>query len=130
MSARKPYIREMPKSWWLKNRFFTAYMVREGTSVFVAIYTAILMVGVLRLSQGPEAWNGWLEAMGNPLAVVFHLVALALACYHTYTWFAVTPKAMHVQLGAEKVPDRLIVMAHYGAAAVASLVVLFLAGWG
>jgi len=37
-SKRKPYVREMKKDWWLKNAFYTGYMIREGTSIFVSIY--------------------------------------------------------------------------------------------
>jgi len=127
MNPRKPYVREFPKDWWLRNRFYTLYMLREATCVAVAIYTIILLVGLWRLSQGPEAWNGWLAAMSNPIAVLFHVVALGLMVYHTMTWFGVAPKAMPVQVGAEKVPDRIVIAAHYGAAAVASLVILFMA---
>ena len=127
MSARKPYVRTQPKDWWLKNPFYTRYMIREATSVAVAIYTIVLLVGLWRLSQGPEAWSGWLAAMSSPIAVIFHLLALALTAYHTMTWFGVAPKAMPVQFGAQKVPDKVVVAAHYGAAAVASLVILFLA---
>ncbi len=61
-SKRKPYVREMKKDWWLKNAFYTGYMIREGTSIFVSIYAVVLMWGLLRLVQGQEAFNGWLES--------------------------------------------------------------------
>lgn len=51
-SKRKPYVREMKKDWWLKNAFYTGYMIREGTSIFVSIYAVVLMWGLLRLVQG------------------------------------------------------------------------------
>ena len=56
-SKRKPYVREMKKDWWLKNAFYTGYMIREGTSIFVSIYAVVLMWGLLRLVQGQEAFN-------------------------------------------------------------------------
>ena len=31
------------------------YMIREGSSVFLAIYTVILLVGLFRLTQGEAA---------------------------------------------------------------------------
>ena len=54
-SKRKPYVRPVEKGWWLKNNFYIHYMLREGTSVFVSIYAVILLVGLLRLSQGAAA---------------------------------------------------------------------------
>ena len=62
-SKRKPYVREMKKDWWLKNAFYTGYMIREGTSIFVSIYAVVLMWGLMRLVQGQEAFNGWLESL-------------------------------------------------------------------
>ncbi len=124
MSKRKPYLRRVPNTWWLKHTFYTGYMIREATSVFIGIYTAILLVGLIRLYQGAEAYNAWLAALQSPLSILFHVVALLLALYHTVTWFAVTPKAMHVQIGTEKVPDSFIVIGHYGAAVVTSLIIL------
>ena len=57
MSARKPYVREVPKStWFLKQSRYQHYMLHEISSIFVAIYTGILIVGLFRLAQGPEAW--------------------------------------------------------------------------
>ncbi|MGL6048893.1 MAG: fumarate reductase subunit C, partial [Aeromonas salmonicida] len=72
-SKRKPYVREMKKDWWLKNAFYTGYMIREGTSIFVSIYAVVLMWGLLRLVQGQEAFNGWLESLQSPIAILFHV---------------------------------------------------------
>jgi fumarate reductase subunit C len=127
MSGRRPYNRPIPKTWWLKDNFYRNYMIREASSIFLGIYTVILLVGLVRLLQGPEAYGAWLEALRSPLSILFHLAALALCGYHTVTWFAATPKAMRLQFGKEKVPDKLIVQAHYAGAAVISLVVLIMA---
>ena len=68
-SKRKPYIRPVEKGWWLKDNFFIHYMLREGTSLFVSTYAVILLVGLLRLSQGAIAFQGWLDALTHPLAI-------------------------------------------------------------
>jgi fumarate reductase subunit C len=99
-SKRKPYVREMKKDWWLKNAFYTGYMIREGTSIFVSIYAVVLMWGLMRLVQGQEAFNGWLESLQSPIAILFHVVAL--------------------------VPEKPIVIAQYVALAVVSLLVLII----
>ncbi len=123
-SKRKPYVRTMKKNWWLRNAFYTGYMLREGTSLFVSIYAVTLLWGLLRLSQGPEAFAGWLESLSHPLVVLFHLLVLAACLFHAKTWFALAPKAMRIFRGEEMVPDKPIVMAQYIALGVVSLVVL------
>ncbi|MFC3913150.1 fumarate reductase subunit C [Pseudaeromonas sharmana] len=123
-SKRKPYVRPVEKGWWLKNSFYIHYMLREGTSLFVSIYAVILLVGLLRLSQGPDAWAGWLAALTHPLSVLFHLAVLAACLFHAKTWFALAPKAMRVMHGEEPIPDRPIVLAQYIALGAVSVIVL------
>ncbi len=36
-------------------------------------------------------------ALKSPLAILFHVVALAFALFHTCTWFNLTPKALVVR---------------------------------
>jgi len=105
MSARKPYIRPMD-GWWRRNPFFTRYMVREASAVFLAIYAVILLAGVFRLSQGAAAYEAWLAALTSPLAIVFHGVALLTVCYHAYTWWKVMPKTLPMlHVGGRRIPE-------------------------
>lgn len=126
-TKRKPYVRPVEKGWWLKNSFYIHYMLREGTCLFVSIYAVILLVGLLRLSQSAEAWQGWLQAMTHPLAMLFHVLVLAACLFHAKTWFALAPKAMRVMIGEEPLPDRLIVLGQYAALGAVSVVVLLVA---
>jgi fumarate reductase subunit C len=124
-SKRKPYVRQLKKSWWLRNSFYTGYMLREGTCLFVGAYTVILLCGLLRLSQGADAFNGWLNALHSPLAILFHLVALAACLFHAKTWFSLAPKAIRVFKGEELIPAKPIIMAQYiGLAAVSVIAIL------
>jgi fumarate reductase subunit C len=61
--------------------------------------------------------------------LVFHAAALVYyLVYMTFDWFKLAPKAMPVQLGEKKLPDRAIVIGHYAAWAVVTLIVFRLAG--
>ena len=93
MSARRPYVRSMD-GWWRRDPFFVRYMAREATAVFVVAYAVVLLVGVLRLSQGEAAFNGWLAALRSPASVAFHVFLLAIFVYHTWSWFRIMPKTM------------------------------------
>lgn len=130
MSTRKPYIRPMT-GWWLKNPVYVRYILRESTAVFVGIYAVILLIGLIRLSSGEAAWNGWIEAMRSPGAILFHCVALGAAVYHAMTWFAVAPKVMPpLFFKGEKVPIERLVTGQYILAGVIYLVLLGLILWG
>ncbi len=126
MSARKPYVRSM-NGWWRKNPYFMRYMVREASAVFLAIYAVILLVGVFRLSQGAAAYAAWLAALTNPLAIVFHAIALLAVCYHAYTWWKVMPKTLPMlHIGGRRVPEITLSAVGWAATLAVSLVVYVL----
>ncbi len=125
--SRKPYIREISKTrWFLRQPRYMRYMAREVTCIFIFAYTFLLIVALARLSQGPDAFQEFLNALRSPLGVLFNLAVLIAAVYHSMSWFNVTPQAMPIQQGEEFVPGSIIVGAHYGAWAVISLIILFL----
>jgi len=127
--SRKPYRRPVSTaSWWLAQPRYIRYMAREVSCLFIGAYTGVIVAGLVRLSQGAAAWAGFVDALQAPASVVFHLLALAFALYHTTTWFNVTPKAMPVQIGDAQLPGSVIIGAHYAGWVVVSVLILFLAG--
>ena len=125
---RKPYIRKFEKTWWLGQPRFMAYMLRELTCLFLGAYSIVILIGLLRLSQGRGPYEAFLEALQSPLAIAFHLLAFAFTIFHTVTWFGLTPKAMPLRIGQNPVPRRLIIMAHYLAWLVISVGTLLVVG--
>jgi succinate dehydrogenase subunit C len=127
--SRRPYIRPVSEaSWWLSQPRYIRYMARESSSLFIGAYSGVLIFGLVRLSQGADSWDGFLQTLQSPGSIVFHLLALAFALYHTTTWFNVTPKAMPLQLGQKPVPGGAIIGAHYLGWVVVSVLILFLVG--
>ena len=127
--SRKPYVREVPKTtWFLRQPRYVRYMAREVTCILIGAYTLLLVVAVKRLAEGQAAYDAFLEALRSPLGILFQLVALAFALYHSFSWFNVTPQAMPIQRGEEFLPGSIIRGAHYGGWIVVSLLVLILAG--
>lgn len=127
MNAPKQYVRSMD-GWWLKNPVYIRYMIRESTSVLVGVYAFILLAGLFGLASGEAAYNDWLAAMANPVAILFHVIALAAAVYHAVTWFAVAPKVMPpLVIGKKKVSDATITAFHYVIAVVLYLIMLDIA---
>jgi fumarate reductase subunit C len=125
----KTYVRPMA-GWWRRNPYFVRYMIREGSSVFLAAYGIILLVGLWRLTQGREAWDAWRAAMATPLSAVFHWLALLTVGYHAYTWWKVSPKtAPDLRFGGRPVPEILIAGGGWLAMLGASVLVYVLVRW-
>ncbi len=127
MSARRPYVRPMA-GWWRKNPFFIEYMIHEATALFVALYALILLISVMRLADGPTAWNQWVEFLTSPLAVLTHMLVLVAFLYHTWTWFNIMPRTLPpIMVGGKRVAAATITRVGLACAAVACIGVLIIA---
>ena len=127
--VRRPFVLEVSKTrWFLRHPRYMRYMAREVTCIFIAVYTVILIVGIARLGQGPDAYHGFLQALRSPLSIAFHLLALVFSVYHSATWFNLAPKAMPVRFGESALPHAAIAGAHYVGWVLLSLAILWFAG--
>jgi fumarate reductase subunit C len=68
MDATRTYVRPM-RGWWRHNPYYRAYIVREMSALFVALYALVLLTGLFRLSQGRAAYDGWRASLATPWAV-------------------------------------------------------------
>lgn len=91
MSNRKPYVREIKRTWWKSHPFYRFYMLREATVLPLILFTLFLTFGLGALVKGPEAWQTWLAFMANPLVVAINIVALAGSLLHAQTFFSMMP---------------------------------------
>ena len=126
--SRKPYVREMTVRWVFRHPRYLRYMAREASCLFIGGWTLLAVWGLKSLSEGQAAYQVFLESLRSPASIVFHVLALGFAVYHSITWFSLTPKALPVQVGEEFLPDRVISGLHYAVWALLSLVILALAG--
>lgn len=117
--SRRPYERPITSEWIFRHPRYVRYMVREFSCLFIGGYALLMVVGLERLSQGPAAWAGFLQALQAPASIAFHVVALAFSLYHSVTWFNLTPKAL---------PVAYVSAAHYAAWVALSCVILAIAG--
>jgi fumarate reductase subunit C len=127
--TRKPYVRPM-EGWWRRNPYYVRYMLMEATSVIVAIYALILLVGLWRLSQGQAPYEQWLVSLRQPLAVALHVFMLIAMIYHAYTWWKVLPKTLPLlHVGSKPVPGLLLSTVGWMATLAVSVVVYAAVRW-
>ena len=111
--------------WWKKNPFYVEYMIHEATALFVTAYAFILLFGLVRLTQGQEAWEGWLAALKSPASIVAHLVLFVAIFYHAFTWFKLFPLTMPpIIVNGKRVEPGVVVGSGWTAAIVAALALL------
>jgi len=129
--SRNPYVRPVSKTtWYLRKGRYVKYMLREVTCLLVAFYGLLAIYALAVLAGGSaQAWDSFLASQQTPFWVSLHAAMLVFfLVYMTFDWFKLAPKAMPLQLGEHKVPDVFIVLAHYAAWAVVTLVIFWFAG--
>ncbi len=119
------YYPKMRLTWWLGRPSYIRFMIREVTSVFIAIFLVVLLIQIDHIARGPEAYAADMAKLRSPGWIVFHVVALAFALYHTVTWFKLTGVVQVVRLGDRQVPPGLVVAGTFVAWGVVSLFILY-----
>lgn len=123
------YRREMKRTWWTAIPFYILYMAREATAVFTLLYTLVLIGGLAALADGKDNFIQWAtNVQANGFMMWFAVISFVMAMYHTYTWFAATPKVMPLQIGDKKVPAKTIISGHWLTFFVLVVLALALAG--
>ena len=126
--SRRPYLRKEGLRWVFRHPRYLRYMARELSCLFIGGWTLVMVWGLERLAEGPDAWAAFLETLQSPASRVLQVMALGFALYHSYTWFNLTPKALPVQIGEAFIPDAAIAGAHFAAWMALSIAVLYFAG--
>lgn len=128
MNAPQPFRPNMPQLWWLQRPNYLRYMLRELTCVWIGAYVVVLIVGLTRLKRGPGPWEAYMQALSSTPGIIFQILALAFALYHTVSWFALAPSTMPVWRGEEQIPPGWIKAAHYVAWGLVSIIILWAGG--
>ncbi|HET7465147.1 MAG TPA: hypothetical protein VFL29_00635 [Candidatus Dormibacteraeota bacterium] len=111
----------MPRGWWTRRWHYFWYIVREFTSLPLALWLLWLLVEIRRAQDGPQGYH----PHGSLGFVVFSVVVLLFALYHSYTFLTLAGAILHFNLADRPVSSRLIVLSQFALWAAASVVVGF-----
>jgi fumarate reductase subunit C len=120
------YRRRMSVWWWLKDRAYMKFVVRELTSVFVAYFAVLFLWQIRAVRQGPDAYAQFMERLKTPLFLTVNIVVFLFVLYHTITWFNLTPTAMVVRVRGKRVPDTIVAGSNYVAWLIVSVIVAWI----
>jgi len=122
----KLFYHELPPFWWLSKRSYFLFMLRELSSVFIAIFLVVFLIQLYQLTRGPEAYAAFTQKLSSPGWIVLNLITFLFALYHSITWFYSSAIVLPLRIGEREMPRNLFVALNVGALAVVSLVILVL----
>lgn len=114
----REYAWRMPVNWWMRNRHYFLYTIRELTALPLALWLLWLLYDIKRTHLAlPTAF------------AIFSVFCLPFALYHSYTFLSLSGAILHFKVFDRPVSSRLIVLSLFGLWAFASLVIGFLLVW-
>ena len=120
-AAPREYAWTMPRGWWTRRAHYFWYMVREFTSLPLALWLLWFLVEIRRAQDGPAGYH----PHGSLGFVIFSIIVLLFALYHSYTFLNLTSVIVHFNVADRPIPSRLIGFSLFAAWAAASVVVGF-----
>ena len=134
MKAAPPYTALHPRwyrekistYWWLSKWPYLKFVLRELSSVAVALTVVMTLVQIWALRAGPEFYAAFEQAVRAPLLILLATVSFGFVLMHAITWFNLAPTAMVLRFGGKRVPDIAIAGANYAAWIVATAVVAWI----
>ena len=107
--------RRVSTYWWVGQRQYLKFILRELSSVFVAIFVVITLFQLRALRAGPEAYSRFLAVTRLPLFIALSVTSLFFVVFHAITWFNLPPRAICVRMGGRRLPDILVAAPNYAA---------------
>jgi fumarate reductase subunit C len=116
--APRAYPWRMAPNWWTRKGHYFWYVVREFTSLPLAIWLLWLLYDI---------WQQRLLASTGFL--VFSVICLPFALYHSITFLSLAGSIIHFKVLDKPVSSRLIVLSQFGLWFGATAVIAFLLIW-
>ena len=115
----REYPWKMPRNWWTRRGHYFWYVVREFSSLPLALWLLWFLVEVQRAQNGASGY----KPHGTLAFVIFSVIVLLFALYHSYTFLSLAGVILHFKVLDRPIPARLVVLSQFGIWAVASAVI-------
>ena len=107
------YRRRVSTYWWVGQRQYLKFILRELSSVFVAVFVVITLLQLRALRAGPEAYARFQHLMQSPTLIILCVISFFFVVFHTITWFNLAPRAMALRIEGRRLPDFLVAAPNY-----------------
>ena len=99
--------------WWLGSWRYLKFILREISSIFVALAVGMTLLQIAALRRGPEAYERFQHTLRSPFATIVGFITLGFVLFHSITWFNLAPHALAVRVRGKRVPALAISLPHY-----------------
>ncbi len=124
-SAPAAYRPSLSRTWWLRNRRYFLFMLRDFTPVPITLWLVWLVVKISQVHQGAEVF----EPTASPWFVALSIVCLAFALLHSVTWLKLSGVILRIPLGERTLAPRLVTAVNFVLWAGATVVIGALLVW-
>jgi len=93
-------------TWWLSNRNYFIFMLRELSPVFMALFLFTFVQIPVHLLRHPEDWTVCTDYFKRPGVIAFNIVALLFSLLHAITWFQAATTVLPVKLMGKPFPPK------------------------
>lgn len=118
------YRPRLPWTWWTRNSHYTTYMLREMSSLFIAIWAWRFLRQLRQLRRGAAAYEGYVRRERGAGWLLFNLIAFLFAVLHSITFLQAAGMGPRVRVGGRKLSEATITNGAFAGWAAASVVVL------
>ena len=122
----KSYHTRVSTYWWLARWAYLKFILREGSSVFVAWIVVLTLLQIRALTRGPADYAAFQERLRSPLLLAINAVSFLFVVFHAVTWFNLTPKAMAVRVHGKRLPGFAVAAPNYVACVAISAAVAWI----
>jgi len=112
--------------WWLGGWRYLRFILRELSSVFVAAFVVVTLVGLRALRNGPDAYARFMHHLENPAVIALSTLSFFFVLFHSITWFNLAPSAMAIRFRGKRLPDVVVAAPNYVLWLVVSVAVAWL----
>ena len=120
------YRRRVSVYWWLGEWRYLKFILRELSSVFVAIFIVVTLFQLRALKNGPEAYAEFQHWLRTPPAITLNVISFFFVLLHTITWFNLAPRAMAIRVRGKRLPEFLVAAPNYAIWLAVSVLVAWL----
>lgn len=99
--------------WWLGHRQYLKFILRELSSVPVALVVLMTLFQLRALRNGEEAYARFAHKMQSPVIIAISVICLFFVILHSITWFNLTPRAMPVRVRGKRLPEWMVAAPNY-----------------
>src|SRR5205823_5037623 len=99
----------MPRNWWTRRGHYFWYVVREFTSLPLALWLLWFLVEVQRAQKGASGYH----PHGSLAFVIFSGIVLLFALYHSYTFLSLAGVILHFKVLDRPIPSRIVVLSQF-----------------